>query len=92
MLLASPVSLLQQYFELHQLIEAHKRDFEALDALIGSAASEADRDRCELCLGRILKCWSGVMQGAMRGSSRAWLEWTSLACMPGHLILSDRAS
>lgn len=38
---------LQVYFALHQLIEAHKRDFEGLDAAIRCAASEAERDRCE---------------------------------------------
>ncbi|KAL4448359.1 hypothetical protein ABPG75_005578 [Micractinium tetrahymenae] len=33
------------YFELHQLIEAHKKDFEALDAAMRGASTEAERER-----------------------------------------------
>lgn len=33
------------YFELHQLIEAHKKDFEALDAAIRAASTEPERER-----------------------------------------------
>ncbi|PSC70437.1 dentin sialophospho [Micractinium conductrix] len=33
------------YFQLHQLIEAHKKDFEALGAAMAGAASEAERER-----------------------------------------------
>jgi len=48
------------YFQLHQLIEAHKKDFEALDAAIRSAGSDAERDRWVL-LGRLLQgCWVGA--------------------------------
>ena len=36
---------MQLYFQLHQLIEAHKKDFEALGAAMAGAASEAERER-----------------------------------------------
>ncbi|KAI3426306.1 hypothetical protein D9Q98_008679 [Chlorella vulgaris] len=43
------------YFALHQLIEAHKKDFEALDAAINGAASEAEREQHRLELDRLFR-------------------------------------
>lgn len=37
------------YFTLHQLIEAHKKDFEALAAAQAAAPQPADRERCAPC-------------------------------------------
>ena len=35
----------QVYFELHQLIQAHKKDFEALAAAVAQASTPAERER-----------------------------------------------
>jgi hypothetical protein len=37
------------YFELHQLIQAHKKDYEALDALAREAPTMEERQRCAFC-------------------------------------------
>lgn len=38
-------ALPQVYFDLHQLIQAHKKDFEALAAAVAEAPSPTERER-----------------------------------------------